>query len=330
MNFDFKKIHNFDHTKYDILEIIGDISKIESLSGLENAQERDLVYMNSNIVSGDKYVSQSQDLKSKYIITTKEIYETLSNDFNNERTFLISKNPRISFFKIAKETFVENNIQQPFFNHSQHKTGSNIHSQVQIHNNTMLGSNVTIQKNVIIETGCIIGNNAIIHSGTKIGKNTIIEDNVVIGKNGFGFEFDKQQMQYYSIPHFGNVIIGENVYIGANTCIDRGVLNNTIIGNSVKIDNLVQIAHGVQIDDYTCIAGQVGIAGSARIGKFCMIGGKVGIVGHIKIGDKVIIQGYSLVTKSVPSNTTISSAVPACDIQDWHRKMAKLNILSKK
>ena len=213
-----------------------------------------------------------------------------------------------------------------------------------IHKNSMIGKNVEIQDNVIIKENVHIGDNSIICSNTTVNKNVKILDNVLInnncsisnciigsnskiqqgvslGSDGFGFALNSND--YTDLYHMGLVIIGNNVSIGSNSSIDRGSIEDTIIGNNVRIDNLVHIAHNVKIGDNCIIAGQCGIAGSTQIGKKVMMGGQVGISGHLKIGNNVKIAAKSGVIKDVGDNATIGG-YPAQDIKDWHRGTIKL------
>jgi len=168
------------------------------------------------------------------------------------------------------------------------KIGSNtkIHSNSSIGNGVVIGNNCIIYPNVSVYKECVIGNNVIIHSGT------------IIGSDGFGF-VKQSDNSFKKIPQTGNVVIEDNVEIGANTCIDRATLGETRICKGVKLDNQIQIAHNVVIGEDTVIAAQVGIAGSTKIGKRCMIAGQAGIVGHLTICDDVIIGASVGVSKSI-------------------------------
>jgi UDP-3-O-[3-hydroxymyristoyl] glucosamine N-acyltransferase len=159
---------------------------------------------------------------------------------------------------------------------------------------------------VKVYSDCIIGNNCSLHSGA------------VIGADGFGFTPNSEN-QYAKVAQIGNVIIEDYVDIGANTTIDRATLGSTIIRKGVKLDNLIQIAHNVEIGDNTVIAAQTGIAGSAKIGKDCMIGGQVGIVGHITIANKVKIAAQSGVGSSITNEGEILQGSPAFGIGDYKR-----------
>ena len=171
---------------------------------------------------------------------------------------------------------------------------------------SVIEAGAVIGDNVEIGAGCFIGRNATIGSGTKIwanvsiyhavslGRDCLIQSGSTIGSDGFGYANDKGQ--WIKIPQLGAVTIGDNCEIGANTCIDRGALDNTVIGQGVIIDNLCHIAHNVVIGDHTAMAGCSVAAGSATIGKYCVIGGFVAINGHIDIADKVNLTGYRMVT----------------------------------
>ena len=197
--------------------------------------------------------------------------------------------------------------------------------------NIQIGNFVSIKENTVIGDNCIIFDNCTIGPNVNLGSNTIIYpnnslSNLIIGSSstilsgcsigdyGFGFITDKN----ISIQHIGNVSIGKNVNIGSNCTIDRGTIDSTLIGNNVRIDNLVHIAHNVAVGDNTIIAGQTGIAGGANIGKNCLIGGQVGINGHINIGSNVTIAAKSGVTKNISDNLTIAG-FPALDIRKWRK-----------
>ena len=175
---------------------------------------------------------------------------------------------------------------------------------VKIGDNSVIKAGAKIGYNCLIGSNCFIGENATIQF-TEIGENCIIQSNATIGQDGFGYTFDKRTGRNEKISHFGYVKIGNRVEIGANSCIDRGVFNATIIGDDVKLDNLVQIAHNVEVGNGTMMASQTGIAGSATIGKYCIIGGKCGVAGHIKLEDQCIMYGATNISKGFPRHSKI-------------------------
>lgn len=177
--------------------------------------------------------------------------------------------------------------------------GCKIYPQCYIGNKVKIGKNCIIYPGVKIYHNCVIGNNVIIHAGT------------VIGSDGFGFA--PQNGEYVKIAQIGNVVIEDNVEIGANTTIDRATMGSTVIKRGAKLDNLIQVAHNVEIGESTVMAAQVGVAGSTKLGKHCMIGGQVGFAGHITIGDNVNIGAQSGIPNSVESGSNLLGypAVPA-------------------
>lgn len=193
---------------------------------------------------------------------------------------------------------------------------------------TKVFENVYIGDNSVIGKNCIIYPGVVIYPNTVIGDNVIIHANAVIGSDGFG-NAPLPDGSWEKIEHIGNVVIGNNVEIGAGTTIDKSEMESTIIGNGVKIDNLCQIAHNVVIGDNTAIAAQCGIAGSTKIGKNCILAGQVGVVGHIEIADRTIIAAQCGVTKSVkePGQTLLGS--PAIPIKQYMRAYAKFRASGK-
>ena len=174
--------------------------------------------------------------------------------------------------------------------------GCSIYPHSVICENTQIGNNCFVFPNVTIYHNCKLGNNITIHAGS------------VIGADGFGFAPNAEG--YDKIPQIGNVIIEDNVEIGANTCIDRSTMGSTIIHKGVKIDNLVQIAHNVEVGENTVMSAQVGIAGSTKVGAWCMFGGQVGLAGHITIGDKTFLGAQSGVPGSIKGNETLIGTPP--------------------
>lgn len=190
--------------------------------------------------------------------------------------------------------------------------------------NVKIGNNVKIYPNVYIGSNSVIGDGCIIYSGVRIyhdsviGKHCTFHSGVIIGGDGFGFAPNTEN-NYAKVPHIGNVIIEDHVEVGSNTTIDRATLGSTIIRKGVKLDNLIQVAHNVEIGENTVIAAQTGVAGSTKIGKNCMIGGQVGIVGHITIANGVKIAAQSGIGKSIVVENEIVQGSPAFGIGDYKR-----------
>ncbi|OFX69652.1 MAG: UDP-3-O-(3-hydroxymyristoyl)glucosamine N-acyltransferase [Bacteroidetes bacterium GWE2_29_8] len=207
-----------------------------------------------------------------------------------------------------------------------------------IGNNCKLGNNVKIYPQSYIGENTVIGDNTTIYQGVKIyedtiiGKNCIIHAGVIIGADGFGFARSGTEGNE-KVPQIGNVLIEDYVEIGANSTIDRATLGSTIIRKGVKLDNLIQIAHNVEIGENTVIAAQTGIAGSTKIGKNCMIGGQVGIVGHITIADDVKIAAQSGIQSSITTPGDIVQGSPAFYVNDYKKSYVifrKIPLLQKK
>jgi len=190
--------------------------------------------------------------------------------------------------------------------------GVSIGNNVKIHPNCYIGKNVTIGDNSIIYP------NVSIYHNCKIGNNNIIHSGVVIGSDGFGFAPNAEN-NYDKISQIGNVVIGDDVEIGANTTIDRATMGSTKLGKGVKLDNLIQIAHNVEVGDHTVIAAQAGVAGSSKIGKNCMIGGQTAVSGHLTIADEVKIAGQSGIASSITQVGKIVQGPMAFDIRDFQR-----------
>lgn len=192
--------------------------------------------------------------------------------------------------------------------------------------NVKIGNNTKIYPNVYLGDNVKVGDNTIIHPGVKIyhdcviGQNVIIHAGTVIGSDGFGFA-PQADGSFQKVPQIGNVVIEDNVEIGANTTIDRATIGSTIIRSGAKLDNLIQIAHNVEIGNSTVVAAQVGISGSTKVGKGVMIGGQVGIVGHINIGDGAKINAQSGVSKSIEAGKAVTGS-PAHDYTSTLRSQA--------
>lgn len=189
--------------------------------------------------------------------------------------------------------------------------GAKLGRNAQVYPHVYVGENVEIGDNVVLYSGVKI------YPGVKIGNNCIIHAGAVIGSDGFGFAPDGEGV-YQKIPQMGTVIIEDGVEIGANTAIDRAVMGATVIHRGVKLDNLIQIAHNVEVGENTAMASQVGISGSTKVGKNCVLGGQVGLGGHINIGDNTSIGAQSGIISNIEPNSKIIGA-PAIPVKDFFR-----------
>ena len=319
MNITLKKISE----KFNV-EFIGDGSyEINSVSSITSATEKSIIF-----ISDKNFLKFLDETKSQTVVTTKDLSKFCKNNI------IICDNPYLLFAKISqlinKQDSLKYNVHSSVVSSTK-----NLNNKLLIEPNVVIGKNVEIEENSFIGANCYIGDNVKIASGArifpnvtiyndvKIGNNIIIHSGVVIGADGFGFANDREE--FIKIPQIGGVRIGHNVEIGSNTSIDRGTLDNTIIGNGVKIDNQIQIAHNVHIGDNTAIAGCVGIAGSARIGKNCIIGGMAGIQGHIEICDNVKITGMAKVACDIKEPGIYSSGTPLMLNKKWLKMQQDLN-----
>ena len=290
--------------------------KIIALAKIEEAGEKELAFL-SNL----KY--------EPYIYTTEASAVIVSNHFELKQPVDVAlirvEDPYSSFSKLLEEyqkalIMLKTGVEEPAFLGSNTIVGNNPYRGAfsYIGQNCKIGNNARIYPHVFIGDNVKIGDNVIIFAGVKIyadsviGSNCTIHAGAVIGSDGFGFAPQKDGT-YKTIPQIGNVILEDNVSIGANATIDCATMGSTIIGEGTKIDNLVQIAHNVEIGKHTVVAAQTGISGSSRIGNYCTIAGQVGIVGHITIANKTIIGAQSGVSKSVKEEGTIIQGSPAFD-----------------
>ena len=210
---------------------------------------------------------------------------------------------------------------------------------VEIGPGVAVGRDVRIGAGCIIGAGCSLGDGVAIGSGSRlhanvtiyrdclIGERAILHSGVVIGSDGFGIAMEEGR--WLKVPQIGRVVIGNDVEIGANTTVDRGALDDTVIEDGVKLDNLIQVAHNVHIGAHTAIAACVGIAGSSRIGRYCRIGGASGISGHLTIADRVEISAFTLITKSIDRAGTYTGAYPFEPHAAWRRNAAQLRHLAE-
>ena len=192
-----------------------------------------------------------------------------------------------------------------------------------IGNNTIIEANTSIGDNATIGSNCLLYNNVTIYHDCKVGNRCILHAGSVVGSDGFGFAPGANG--YEKIPQIGIAILEDDVEIGANTCIDRATMGATIIKRGVKLDNMVQVAHNVIIDEHTVMAAQCGVAGSTKVGNWCMVGGQAGISGHIKIGNQVKVGGHSGVTNNVQDGKAVMG-FPAFE----HTQFARAAVIFKK
>ena len=217
--------------------------------------------------------------------------------------------------------------------------GVKIDATASIAATTVIGEGATIGAHSVVGEGCYIGSNVIlgcharlyprvvIYHDCLIGENLIAHSGAVIGSDGFGIAME--QGRWIKIPQIGRVVIGNDVEIGANTTIDRGALDDTVIEDDVKLDNQIQVGHNVRIGAHTAVAGCVGIAGSTTIGRYCLIGGSAGILGHLQIADHVEIAAFTLIGKSIREAGSYAAIFPFAKTEDWRKNSVHLRHLGR-
>ncbi len=294
----------------DASTAISSFGKIEEavngqLSFLANPKYEEYLYTTQASII---IINESLELKSgisKTIIRVKDAYSAFAT--------LMTKYQELAAKKLI-------GIQEPSFIAPSAKLGNNVYFGAFAYagEKVTIGNESKIYPGVVLGDGVKIGSNTIIHAGVKIyndcviGDHVIIHAGVVIGSDGFGFA-PQADGTYKKVPQLGNVIVENEVEIGANTTIDRATMGSTVIKKGVKLDNLVQIAHNVEINENTVIAAQTGISGSSKVGKNVQIGGQAGVSGHISIADGSKINGKSGVTKSIKEPNKAFNGHPAYD-----------------
>jgi UDP-3-O-[3-hydroxymyristoyl] glucosamine N-acyltransferase len=276
----------------------------------------------------------------QFIYTTHATAVIVHKDFQPKKEIQSSlirvEDPYASFTILLEEyhkliSFQKAGIEQPSFIGDKTTVGKNIYRGAfsYIGTNVQIGDNTKIYPHVFVGDNVVIGNNVILHpnvklyAGTVIGNNCVIHAGTIIGSDGFGFA-PLEDGSYKTIPQLGNVIIEDNVSIGANTVIDCATLmgDSTVIRKGVKLDNLIQIAHNVEVGKNTVIAAQSGIAGSSKVGENCMIAGQVGIAGHLVIANNTSLGAQAGVSKSVTEEGQRQLGYPAYDIKEYFRAYA--------
>lgn len=294
--------------------------KITAMASIQNAQPDSITFLLS-----PKYEQYIQTTKASAIVVSEQFKEP--TDLN----VLKLANPQLGYAKLATLFDTQQRSASGIHSSAVVAQSATIDPTASIGPNVVVGDRVKIGANTIIGAGtviahdCVIGESCLVHAnvtlyhGIKMGVRIILHSGVVLGADGFGLINDQGAWQ--KIPQLGSVQIGNDVEIGANTTIDRGAIDDTIIEQGVKLDNQIMIAHNVKIGAHTAIAGQAGIAGSTTVGRYCMIGGQAGIVDHVELADQVILTAGAQVSKSLPSGI-YSSGMPVETRTQWHRSMA--------
>ena len=309
-------------------KVLGDGNqKINMLAKIQDAKEGQISFL-----ANPKY--------EQYIYTTNASAVIVQKGFQPKKeiqsSLVLVDDPYSSFTVLLEEyhkliSFQKSGVEQPSFIGEKTTVGLNIYRGAfsYIGSNVKVGDNAKIYPHVFVGDDVVMGNNVILHpnvklyAGTKIGNNCVIHSGTVIGSDGFGFA-PQEDGTYKTIPQLGNVIIEDNVTIGANTVIDCATLfgDSTIIRQGVKLDNLIQIAHNVEVGKNTVIAAQAGVSGSSKIGANCMIGGQAGIAGHIVLANNTSMGAQAGIGKSIVKEGARILGSPAFDIKEYFRSYA--------
>ena len=305
--------------------------EIRGVASLVSAKPGDLCFFHH-----DKYTLELSDCQCSVVIVP------LGFDQDSiDKSLLLAENPHYKFVQamaiIDPEQIGNGDCQ--LHDSAQISPSSRIGENVSVGALAVIGDDVEIGENTSIGAGCIvekgarIGSQCKLHSRVTLGHRVVVGDRcvlhpgVVLGSDGFGLVLHQQRWE--KVPQIGKVIIGDDVEIGANTTVDRGALDDTIIEQGCKLDNLVQVAHNVRIGAHTAIAACVGIAGSADIGRHCKISGAVVVLGHLSIVDHVTVTAMSLVTKDIKLPGVYSSGTPLLENSQWHKNNARYKSLDR-
>jgi UDP-3-O-[3-hydroxymyristoyl] glucosamine N-acyltransferase len=309
-------------------ELAGDDGNtvISRVASLENAQSGHLSFLT--------------DLKYRSLLDNTRASAIVISHDHREATHLpriVTQNPYAYFARVSALL-----NPQPSFSRMIHETAvvagtAKIPDSCTIGAHCVIGEQVVLGENVVLEPGCVIGDHVVIGDSTQLQPNVVIYRDCIIGKNctlfagavigadGFGYAEDNQR--WVKIPQVGRVVIEDDVDVGANTTIDRGALDDTVIEQGVKLDNLIQIGHNCRIGAHSVIAGCVGIAGSARIGRHCRIGGAAMVLGHLNIADGITISPGSMITRSLSRADTYTALMPFQTHAEWLKTAANVRHL---
>ena len=325
------------------LVVFGDPKKIiSSLSPLETALENQLAFLVNPLYRKDALSSQAGCI----ILNQLDFDYLTANNSTASRSYLITKNPYAAFARIAQ---LFESISKPSLPSSIHPTAFISESAIvpsschigpfcSVGNDVVLGENVVLKGHVNIGNGVNIGSRSVlnpmvtVYHDCRIGERAIIHSGAIIGADGFGFapDFSATGGEWVKIPQTGRVLIGNDVEIGANTTLDRGAMDDTVIGDGCKIDNQVQIAHNVRVGAFTVIAGCAAIAGSTVVGKLCIIGGSANLAGHLSIADRTTVSGGTSITRSIKEpGQHFTSVFPFTTHMEWEKNAAIVRGIDK-
>ena len=289
-----------------------------------------------SFLANPRYRKQMESTRATAVLVAEE------NAAGCPAAVLIDPNPYLAYARIAELLHPQTQAQATAGIHPSAvvSDGARIAPSAAVGPLAVIEAEAEIGERAFVGAGCIVQRGArigadtrliarvTVYPGVRIGQRCILHAGAVVGADGFGFAPDAGT--WVKVPQVGSVQIGDDVEIGANTTIDRGAIDDTVVEHGVKLDNLIQVGHNVTIGAHTVVAGCTGISGSTSIGRRCMIGGGVGFAGHLTIADDVVVTGYSLVTASLKEAGSYSSGMPAVETRLWRRLVAHLRRLDGK
>jgi UDP-3-O-[3-hydroxymyristoyl] glucosamine N-acyltransferase len=307
--------------------VLGDAEvQISQIASLETAQPDQISFLTNS-----KYRAQLAGTRAGAVILAEEDADSTG------LPRIVSDNPYAYFARVSALLNPLPEVRPGIHSSAVIGAGAKIDATASIAATAVIGEGATIGACSVIGDGCSIGTNVVIgkrallyprvviYHDCVIGDDMIAHSGAVIGSDGFGIAMYKGR--WIKIPQIGRVVIGNDVEIGANTTIDRGALEDTVIEDGVKLDNQIQVSHNVRIGAHTAMAGFSGIAGSSTVGRYCQIGANAGIAGHLKIADHVVVAAYTLVTKSIREAGSYSGLFPFSKTEDWRKNAVQLRHL---
>ena len=319
-----------DHLINGVEELLADSLKITRVASLSKAQSGTISFFNNT-----KYTNQLSTTQASAIVIHPQFQHL------TKLPKIVTENPYAYFAKLSELLNVAPVYIAGIDTTAVIDSTATVPASCSIAQHVVIGAEVVLGENVVIEAACVLERGVTINDNTRLEPNVTIKHHTVIGRDctiysgavigteGFGYAEDGAvgHKHWVKIPQVGRVVIGDNVDIGANTTIDRGALDDTIIEDGVKLDNLIQIAHNCYIGAHTVIAGCVGIAGSAIIGRHCKIGGAAMILGHLSIADGVTISPGSMITRSITQTDTYTALMPFQAHSEWLKTAANIRHL---
>ncbi|MBA3929682.1 UDP-3-O-[3-hydroxymyristoyl] glucosamine N-acyltransferase [Pseudoxanthomonas japonensis] len=309
------------------LELRGDADlRIDGVATLARAEPGQLAFL-----ANSRYRVQLADSRASLVVLRADDAGEAAG------TVLVAKDPYTAFAKMAA-LFERKSAREPGVHPSAViDPTARIASSAYVGPFVMVGAHSIVGEGSVIGPGCVIGDDCVVGDGcdliarvtlvtrVRLGQRVLVHPGAVIGADGFGLAMDSGH--WIKVPQLGGVVVGDDCEIGANTTIDRGALDDTVLEEDVRLDNQIQIGHNVRIGAHTAMAGCSAAAGSARIGRYCLIGGGAGVLGHLEICDRVVVTAMSLVTSSITEPGEYSSGTPLTDNRTWRKNAARFKQL---